>query len=69
MRRTIVNCWKSLRPNIATCGRVAPNSFVTTVVTPRKWPGRIGPSKRSASSPGTTWVWKPGGYITAGVGA
>jgi hypothetical protein len=69
MRRTIANCWKSLRPNTATCGRVAPKSLVTTVVTPRKWPGRTGPSSRSASAPGSTWVWKPTGYIAAAVGA
>ena len=69
MRRTITSCWKSLRPNTATCGTVAASSFVTTVVTPRKCPGRIGPSRRSANAPGSTCVWNPGGYIAAAVGA
>ena len=69
MRRTIASCWKSLRPNTATSGRVTPSSLVTTVATPRKCPGRIGPSSRSASGPGSTWVWNPGGYIVAAVGA
>lgn len=69
MRRTIASCWKSLRPNTATSGRVAPNSFVTTVVTPRKCPGRMGPSNRSASAPGSTWVSNPVGYIVDAVGA
>ena len=36
MRRMIASCWKSLRPNTATSGWIAPNSLVTTVVTPRK---------------------------------
>ena len=69
MRRMTVSCWKSFSPNTATSGRQAPKSFVTTVVTPRKWPGRIAPSMTSASAPGSTWVSKPGGYITAAVGA
>ena len=47
---------------------MAPNSLVTTVVTPRKWPGRIGPSSRSASAPGSTCVSKPAGYIDGGGG-
>ena len=44
----IASCWKSFWPNTARCGRTAPKSFVTTVVTPRKWPGRCAPSSTSA---------------------
>ena len=69
MRRMMASCWKSFSPNTATCGRTAWNSFVTTVVTPRKWPGRPAPQSGSASAPGSTKVWKPGGYIAAGLGA
>ena len=59
IRRITASCWKSFSPNTATSGRTAPNSLVTTVVTPRKWPGRAAPSITSASAPGSTWVSKP----------
>ena len=54
MRRTMASCWKSFWPNTATAGRTAWKSLLTTVVTPRKWPGRPAPHSGSASGPGST---------------
>ena len=68
IRRMMASCWWSFSPKIATSGRTARNSLVTTVVTPRKWPGRKVPSIGSPSGPGSTWVWKPAGYMVAAVG-
>ena len=61
IRRMMASCWKSFWPNTATSGRMAPNSLATTVVTPRKCPGRPRLPATSASRPGSTWVWKPVG--------
>ena len=46
MRRITASCCQSFSPNTATCGRTAWNSFVTTVVTPRKCPGRVRAAER-----------------------
>lgn len=69
MRRTMASCWKSFSPNSAKCGNVAVNSFVTTVATPSKCPGRDAPSIVSVNPATWTLVAKPSGYIVAGVGA
>ena len=49
MRRITASCCQSFSPNTATCGRTAWKSLVTTVVTPRKWPGRVRPQSGSVS--------------------
>ena len=41
-----------LLPEHRDVGSTALNSLATTVVTPRKWPGRLAPSSGSASAPG-----------------
>ena len=68
MRRIASSCWKSFSPNTATCGLTALNSFATTVVTPRKWPGREPPHRPCVTPVTVTSVWKPGGYIAAALG-
>ena len=40
-------------------------SLSTTVATPRKWPGRQTPSSGCATAGGSTYVEKPGGYMSA----
>ena len=69
MRRMIASCWKSFSPNTATSGWTMLNSLVTTVATPAKWTGRLRPHRWVARSRTRTSVWKPGGYMSAGVGA
>src|SRR5271170_2841481 len=44
-------------------------SLLTTVVTPRKCPGREAPSRRSPSPSTSTQVEAPAGYISSTVGA
>ena len=65
----MASCWKSFSPNTAHCGRTAANSFVTTVVTPSKWPGREAPSMPSDNPLTCTVEANPCGYIVAAVGA
>ena len=69
MRRTTASCWKSFSPKIATSGRTMLNSLATTVATPTKWPGRTlaAQALATARAPRRS-VWKPGGYMAAGVG-
>ena len=61
-------CCASLRPKYAKCGCTISSSFSTTVVTPRKWPGRDLPSSRSLNPSTCTYVENPGGYISAASG-
>src|SRR5437773_1516240 len=53
----------------ATSGRTAWKSFVTTVVTPRKCPGRAAPQSGSVRRATSTADWNPSGYIAAALGA
>src|SRR5262245_16425533 len=69
MRRMTASCWKSFSPNTATCGRTAWKSLVTTVVTPRKCPGRAAPQSGALSRSTSTCDWNPSGYIAMGAGA
>jgi len=66
MRRMTSNCWKSFSPKKAHSARESANSFATTVHTPRKCPGRRAPHSGCASGPGSTYDWKPAGYISSG---
>ena len=54
-------CCASLRPKNAKRGCTISKSFSTTVVTPRKWPGRERPSSRSLRPSTVTHVRNPGG--------
>ncbi len=69
MRCTIHACWASFCPNAATCGWITCSSFSTTVVTPRKWPGRLAPSKRADGPSTSTQAGGPAGYTSSGGGA
>ena len=62
------SCCQSFSPNTATAGRTRAKSWVTTVATPRKCPGRRAPQSPSESPLTSTKVWCPGGYIAPGVG-
>ncbi len=69
IRRTTASCCQSFSPKTARCGRTAWKSFVTTVVTPRKCPGRVFPQSGTVSAATSTAVWKPSGYMARGLGA
>ena len=69
MRRITASCCQSFSPKTAACGRTAWKSFVTTVVTPRKWPGRLWPQSGSETPATSTPEAKPSGYIAPAGGA
>ena len=50
MRRSTATCAASFWPKKARSGSAAIRSLATTVATPRKWPGRDLPSRRSLKS-------------------
>ena len=70
MRRMIATCAASFWPKNARSGSTMWNNFATTVVTPRKCPGRERPSQLVAQllHRHPTCI-APGGYISSTVGA
>src|SRR5580693_139124 len=69
MRRTMATCAASFCPKKAASGSTMWNSLATTVVTPRKCPGRERPSSLPLSSSTVTQVIAPAGYISSTDGA
>src|SRR5580700_3334757 len=69
MRRTMATCAASFCPKKAASGSTMWNSLATTVVTPRKWPGRERPSSLLLSPSTVTQVTAPAGYISSTDGA
>src|SRR5262249_4217358 len=69
IRRITASCCQSFSPNSAQCGRTAWKSFVTTVVTPRKCPGRARPHSGSDTPAISTAEANPSGYMTPAPGA
>src|SRR5580692_4128443 len=69
MRRTIATCAASFCPKKAASGSTMWNSLATTVVTPRKCPGRERPSSLSLKPSTVTQVTAPAGYISSTDGA
>ena len=67
-RRITASCCQSFSPNTATCGLAAHSSLVTTVATPRKWPGRERPQSGLLSSVTSTQVCAPWRVHLGGLG-
>ena len=61
MRRRTATCAASFWPKKARSGSAAMSSLATTVATPRKWPGRDAPSRRSLRPATSTKVVGPVG--------
>ena len=69
MRRMTASCCQSFSPKTATSGRTQWKSFVTTVVTPRKCPGRPRPQSGAVRSATSTAALNPSGYMAPAFGA
>ena len=65
MRLMMASCWASFCPKKARCGCTMLKSFVTTVHTPRKCPGREAPHSESVSVSMTTKVLWAGAYMSS----